>query len=133
MKNRSNFVAMITEMGFDINKPFDMTGSGNENGLTLSLIIQGERENYWRSDIRLAAIKHLISSIDLKHGADGDLELFDKYMLTILDSIGSVIAAEAPFDEKSNIEVVQKFIQYSLNSKVMLEAKKEGLIDQEEF
>ncbi|MCC8434480.1 hypothetical protein HP567_007935 [Brevibacillus sp. M2.1A] len=133
MKNKSNFVSMITEMGFDINKPFDITGSGNENGLTLSLIIQGERENYWRSDLRLAAIKHLISSIDLKHDADGDYELFDKYMLSILDTIGSVIALNEPFDEKRNIEVVQKFIQYSINSQVMLEAEKEGLIDQEEL
>lgn len=133
MKKRSNFASMITEMGFDINKPFDMTGSGNNNGLTLSLIIQGERENYWRSDIRLAAIKHLISSIDLKHDADGDHELFNKYMLTILDTIGSVIAMEAPFDEKSNIEVVRQFIQYSLNSKVMQEAKNEGLIDRYEL
>lgn len=133
MKNKSNFVSMITEMGFDINKPFDITGSGNENGLTLSLIIQGERENYWRSDLRLAAIKHLISSIDLKHDADGDHELFDKYMLTILDTIGRVIALDTPIDEKRNIEVVQKFIQYSLNSRIVLEAEKEGLIDQKEF
>ncbi|GED67734.1 hypothetical protein BRE01_14360 [Brevibacillus reuszeri] len=131
MKNKSNFVSMITEMGFDINKPFDITGSGNENGLTLSLIIQGERENYWRSDLRLAAIKHLINSIDLKHDANGDHELFDKFMLTILDTIGRVIALDTPIDEKRNIEVVQKFIQYSLNSRIVLEAEKEGLIDQE--
>lgn len=133
MKNSLNFVSTITEMGFDINKPFDMTVSGNDNGLTLSLIIQGERENYWRSDIRLAAIKHLISSIDLKHDANGDHELFDKYMLTILDTIGSVIAMEAPFDEKGNIEVFRQFIQYSLNSRVLQEAKNEGLIDREEL
>lgn len=133
MKNKSNFVSMITEMGFDTNKPFDITGSGNENGLTLSLIIQGEREEYWRSDLRLAAIKHLINSIDLKHDANGDHELFDRYMLSILDTIGSVIALEAPFEEKRNIEVVQKFIQYSLNSRLVEEADKEGLIDKEEF
>lgn len=105
MKNKSNFISMITEMGFDINKPFDITGSGNANGLTLSLIIQGERENYWRSDLRLAAIKHLISSIELKHAANGDHELFDKYMLTILDTIGRVIALDTPIDEKRNIEL----------------------------
>ena len=136
MTNRSKFVSMITDMGFDIHKPFDISSSGNENGVTLSVIIQGDRESYWRSDIRLAAIKHLIDTLDFKYGMDSNYDVFQKYMLTILDSIGSAIRWFSPYDDERNVEVVKKFIEHSLNSRILSEAEQEGLIDQrkdEEF
>jgi hypothetical protein len=132
MTNRSKFVSMITDMGFDIHKPFDISSSGNENGVTLSVIIQGDRESYWRSDIRLAAIKHLIGTLDIKYGMDSNYDVFQKYMLTILDSIGSAIRWVSPYDDERNVEVVRKFIEHSLNSPILREAEQEGLIDQRE-
>ncbi|MET3291823.1 UNVERIFIED_CONTAM: hypothetical protein ABID98_004393 [Brevibacillus sp. OAP136] len=130
MKENSKFLSIISDYGFDIKKEFDITGSMNDGDLILTVITQGKREYYWQSDIRLAAIKHLIETLDIKHDMNGDLNLFEKYVLTILDAIGSVIKWNTPYSEERNIEIVKSFIEDALNSRILIEAEKEGLIDQ---
>ncbi|MFB0831897.1 hypothetical protein ACEU2D_20150 [Brevibacillus laterosporus] len=129
MKNKSKFLSTISEYGFDINEPFDIRCTGNENGVTLSILIQGDEKHYWNSDIRLAAIKQLIGSLDIKNEFNGDYEMFQKYMLTILDSLGNIISWATPYDEDRNIEIVKSFIQDSLETKIVEEANREGLLD----
>ncbi|ATO49844.1 hypothetical protein P4V86_16960 [Brevibacillus laterosporus] len=130
MSNRVKFLSTISEHGFDINKPFDIRCSGNENGVTLSILIQGDEKNHWNSDIRLAAIKQLIWELDIKSECNADYNIFQKYMLTILDSIGNVISWATPYDEERNIEKVKRFIEDSLVTKIVEDATQEGLIDQ---
>lgn len=130
MNNREKFISTISEYGFDINMPFEISCSGDEDGVRLSLIIQGNDKKFWNSDVRLAAISHLIGSLDFKYDLDADYDVFQKYMLAILDSIGNTINRVAPYDEERNIEVVKKFIEYALDSNIIIEAEQEGLIDQ---
>ncbi|MGD8191843.1 hypothetical protein ACQCN2_17900 [Brevibacillus ginsengisoli] len=133
MNNKTKFISKISEFGFDINKPFQASCSGDEDGVNLSLIIQGNEKKFWNSDIRLATIVHLIDSIDYKHDLNADYNLFQKYLLAILDSIGNAISWAAPYDdEERNIEIVKKFIEHALNSNIVVEAEQEGLIDQKE-
>lgn len=99
----------------------------------MSLIIQGNDKKFWNSDVRLAAISHLISSLDFNYDLDADYDVFQKYMLAILDSIGNTINQVAPYDEDRNIEVVNNFIEYALDSNIIvIEAEQEGLIDRKE-
>ncbi|WP_411503401.1 hypothetical protein [Brevibacillus centrosporus] len=132
MNNREKFISTIAEYGFDINKPFGISCSGDEDGVNLSVIIQGNDKKFWNSDVRLAAITHLIGSLDFKHDMDADYDLFQKYMLAILDAVGNAIDWAAPYDEQRNIEVVKKFIEHALDSNIVVEAEQEGLIDQKE-
>lgn len=132
MNNREKFISTLSEYGFDIKKPFGISCSGDEDGVNLSVIIQGNDEKFWNSDARLAAITHLIGTLDFKHDLDADYDVFQKYMLAILDSIGNAINWAAPYDEERNIEVVKKFIEHALGSNIVVEAEQEGLIDQKE-
>lgn len=63
---------------------------------------------------------------------DADYDVFQKYILAILDAIGNAIDWAAPYDEERNIEVVKKFIEHALGSNIVVEAEQEGLIDQKE-
>ncbi|MED4782692.1 hypothetical protein [Brevibacillus choshinensis] len=133
MNDSAKFISRISEYGFDINKPFGISCAADEDGVELSVIIQGHEKKIWNSDIRLAAITHLISLLDYKHDLDADYSVFQKYMLAILDSIGNVISWAAPYDDEiRNIEIVKKFIEDALNSDVVVESEKEGLIDKKE-
>lgn len=135
MKQAKDVRQALNEMGFDINKPLDVSSQGDfENGLTLAVAIQGKEEVYWNNDLKLAAIKHLIRMLDFKQMMDEDIYASEKYYLTILDALGCSLSWNYPFhdDEKRNIEKVSTFIKHALDSGRLEQYEEEGLIDQKE-
>ncbi|HZG18048.1 MAG TPA: hypothetical protein VE710_24005 [Candidatus Bathyarchaeia archaeon] len=129
MRNKSKFEKVISELGFNTDAPINSTSNINlETGKTnLAFIMQGDSDVLWNSDLGLAAIRHLIEVNDNQY-SHAEPEIYEKYILQILDSIGSVIKWNAPYEGK-NINVVKRFIEDSLMSNAFTEAEEEGLIN----
>ncbi|MGE7828986.1 hypothetical protein [Paenibacillus sp. NPDC093718] len=121
-----------TIMNWD--EPMYITSSLDEDGRTnLTIAIQGDEERIWNNDLRLAAINHLIHSLDFKPMIEMDRTLPDKYYLSILDAIGNLMSWYEPVDRGSrNIEKVALFLQYMMESGQLEKYEAEGLIDQKE-
>ncbi|AYB41677.1 hypothetical protein D5F52_26345 (plasmid) [Brevibacillus laterosporus] len=135
MKQTKDIKKALEEIGLDINQPMDVSSNGDfEHGLKLTVAIQGKKDLFWNNDLRLAAIKHLISTLDFKQMVEEDWNISEKYYLTILDEIGMSLSWNYPFHdgEKRNIEKVGTFIKHSLASGRLEQYEEEGLIDQKE-
>jgi len=129
MRNKSKFEKVISELGFNTDAPINSTSNIDlETGKTnLAIIMQGNTDLHWNSDLGLAAIRHLIEVNDNQY-SHVEPELYEKYILQILDSVGAVLKWNTLYDGK-NIEVVKRFIEDSLMSNSVAEAEEEGLIN----
>lgn len=107
-----------------------------ETGVVCKVDIETNRENvipYIKDqelNCKLKAINFLIESIDMKRDCREDYEIFEKVMLSILDTVGSMLKVESGIGEQRNLEYVKYLIDEVFENNLFLSPRYEGIFDQ---
>lgn len=81
---------------------------------------------------KLKAIHLLIESIDVKHACDENYEIFNKVMLSILDSVGAALKVESVIDEHRNLQSVRYLVNEVFENNLFESPRYKGIFDNEE-
>lgn len=105
LKSVLDFNKPITHISTSINID---TGHKQDD---LVLILQGEHKSFVALDLQLKAIKRLIEHADFKFDIEDDPYIEEKYILSILDSVGYILQNYFHNEvNNKNIELVKLFI-----------------------
>lgn len=98
------------------------------------MILQGEHKSFVALDLQLKAIKNLIESADFKFDIEDDPYVEEKYILSILDSIGHILKNYFHNEiDKKNIELVKIFLDNIIENKDHEKDIFKNILDQQDI